>query len=357
MAGKLNKLFDRIGYYGGLWGLSYAVESVRHKSQPLLVVFTYHRVVDHDKGKVGYLGYDWGLDYRLFADHLVAIARYFDVIDLPTFIDVLDGKKRITRRSALITFDDADSEFLDYALPSLRQHDFPAVVFVPTAYVESERRFWHLRITNAVTKLDGNLLAKLKAEPGDVPDDVKETILKSSLETYETRRALGRELCRLLDDCTQDVIDRTVEQIERITGASYDLGIGCMSWDEMHGLISKGIDFQSHTVNHRKLAKLKSEEVRDELIGSKRELEQRLGNSVTAICYPAGSFNQKVLDLAPGCGYSVGFTTQLGVPSYPLEGTARFAIPRLTINGESRLEVFAYVGKLALKRLIRGRVS
>ncbi|MCB2231514.1 polysaccharide deacetylase family protein [bacterium] len=353
----LNKLIDRIGYYLGLWGLAHLFEGLRFRSHPLLTVFTYHRVVDHDKGKVGFLGYDWGLDYRLFSDHLDAIGRWYDVIDLPTFIDVLDGKKKLSRRSALITFDDADSEFLDFALPSLRERDFPAVVFVPTAYVNSDRRFWHLRVTNAVTKLNSDTLTRMKNKPGDVPEDIGELIARASIATYEKRRHFGRELCRLLDDRPQEVVDRTVEQLERHTGESYEIGVGCMTWEEMQPLIIKGIDFQSHTVNHRKLARLKADEIRDELIGSKQELEKRLGNSVTAICYPAGSFNDKVLEVAPGCGYSVGFTTQLGVPEYPLQGARRFAIPRLTINGETRLEVFSYVGKLPLKRLLRGRVS
>lgn len=357
MAGMLGKLIDRASYYLGLWQIAWAIEGLRFRSHPLLAVFTYHRVVDHDKGRTGFLGYDWGLDYRLFEDHLDAISRYFDVIDLPTFIDVLDGRRSLARRSALITFDDADREFLDYALAPLQRHRFPSVVFVPTGYVDTDRRFWHLRITNAVTKLDQNSLERLQSDPGDVPDDVRAAIANASLADYEKRRAFGRELCRLLDDQPQDVIDRAVESIEHITGESYEIGVGCMTWQEMRSLTEKGINFQSHTVNHRKLAKLKAEEVRDELIGSKFELEKKLGVPVTAICYPAGSYNEKVLDVAPSCGYTVGFTTQLGVPSYPLNGEARFAIPRLTINGENRVEVFSYMGKLPLKRLLRGRVS
>ncbi|MDX9857816.1 MAG: polysaccharide deacetylase family protein [candidate division Zixibacteria bacterium] len=353
----LAQLIDRIGQRCGLWRLAFALERLRFPSEPMLVVFTYHRVVDHDKGKVGFLGYDWGLDYRLFADHLDAIGRYFDVVDLPAFIDILDGKKTIERRTALITFDDADSDFADYALPALRRHNFPAVVFVPTAYVDTERRFWHLRITNVVTKLDTPALERMKADPGAVPDDVRTLIARASVATYEERRALGRALCRLLDDQPQEMIDRAVAQLERHVDQTYAIGVGCMSWETMRSLQTSRIDFQSHTVNHRKLALLKADEIRDELIGSRQDLEKHLNATVTAICYPAGSFSEKVLDIAPSCGYSVGFTTQLGVPTYPLAGPARYALPRLTINGDNRPEVFSYVGKLALKRLIRGRVD
>ncbi|MBD3401567.1 polysaccharide deacetylase family protein [candidate division GN15 bacterium] len=356
MAG-LSSMIERVGHGLGLWRVGYAIEGLRHGDSPMLVVFTYHRVVDHDRGKIGFLGYDWGLDYRLFNAHLDAIARYFDVLDLQTYTDVVTGKRTISRRSCLITFDDADSEFIDYALPSLRQHGLPSVIFVPTDYIDTNRRFWHLLITNAVSKLDQSTLEALQEAPGDVPDDVAVLLKQGSLATYESRRFLGRELCRLLDNRPQEVIDRAVAAIEDHTGPSYDLGIGCMSWDDLRMVAGKGVELQSHTVNHRKLALLSADEVRDELVRSREKLERELGNEVTAICYPAGSFNRETLEVAQSCGYVTGFTTQVGAPQYPLDGIDRFAIPRLTINGETIAEIEAYVGKLPLKRLLRGSVA
>src|SRR5574338_1608181 len=54
-------------------------------------------------------------------------------------------------RAALVTFDDAYTDFEKYAYPVLQHHKIPAILFVPTAFPgHPERLFWWDRIYDAV---------------------------------------------------------------------------------------------------------------------------------------------------------------------------------------------------------------
>lgn len=79
-----------------------------------------------------------------------------------------------------------------------------------------------------------------------------------------------------------------------------------LSWDEILEMQDWGIIFGSHTLTHRNLTGLKSEEINHELAGSKRILEERLGE-ITSISYPFNRTNREVVLTAERAGYRFGF--------------------------------------------------
>jgi peptidoglycan/xylan/chitin deacetylase (PgdA/CDA1 family) len=62
-----------------------------------------------------------------------------------------------------------------------------------------------------------------------------------------------------------------------------------LSWDEVAQLDGGAFRFEAHTVTHPNLLAFDDDAARNEIAGSKRELEERLGREVTAFCYPPGS--------------------------------------------------------------------
>jgi peptidoglycan/xylan/chitin deacetylase (PgdA/CDA1 family) len=54
---------------------------------------------------------------------------------------ILDDEVPLPRRPVVLTFDDAYLDFYTEALPVLRQHGFPATLYVPTAYVGQTSRW------------------------------------------------------------------------------------------------------------------------------------------------------------------------------------------------------------------------
>ncbi|MCF7801185.1 MAG: polysaccharide deacetylase family protein [Candidatus Marinimicrobia bacterium] len=102
-----------------------------------------------------------------------------------------------------------------------------------------------------------------------------------------------------------------------------------LSWSEIHELQSAGWEIGSHTVSHRILTNISSEEVSRELTRSKDILEQKLGIEIKAICPPFNRFNQTILELAREAGY------EKCAVSFPLEsppqGFENFIVQRLGV--------------------------
>jgi peptidoglycan/xylan/chitin deacetylase (PgdA/CDA1 family) len=65
----------------------------------------------------------------------------WQVLDVAAFLHGLVQPDSLPQRAALITFDDGYRSILDYGLPELRRFGYPAVMFVPTAYIGGHNNF------------------------------------------------------------------------------------------------------------------------------------------------------------------------------------------------------------------------
>ena len=70
---------------------------------------------------------------------------------------------------------------------------------------------------------------------------------------------------------------------------------------------------ESHTRTHASLPHLDAETARDEIFGSKRELDRRLPAPVTVLSYPAGRFGTREEALAAEAGYRAAVGTESGL--------------------------------------------
>ena len=99
-----------------------------------------------------------------------------------------------------------------------------------------------------------------------------------------------------------------------------------------------GIEIGAHTFSHADLTKLGAEQLAAEVAGSKAQLEALVGHPVTAFCYPAGRFNQTVIDAVQAAGFSSATTTQEGVT----HGLAdRYTWSRVRVSGGESQADFA----------------
>ena len=76
-----------------------------------------------------------------------------------------------------------------------------------------------------------------------------------------------------------------------------------MSWDNLKDLVKNGFDIESHTKTHPVLTRLDSKKLSDELVGSKKILEDKLGIKVVALAYPNYMENSTVRDAVSEAGY------------------------------------------------------
>jgi len=166
-------------------------------------------------------------------------------------------------RTLLITFDDGYRNFGEHALPLLTEFGFKATVFVPVDYV-GKRPLW---------------LERDWALTGPLLDQV-------GMSTRD-RRALEASSAALLRDPLMD-------------------------WPELRSLIDAGFDIQSHSSAHYFLTKIPPAQVSEDLIRSRRILEDRLGQRVVALAYPYGASNTNIATAAREAGFDLGFVSDHG---------------------------------------------
>ena len=86
-----------------------------------------------------------------------------------------------------------------------------------------------------------------------------------------------------------------------------------LTWQQIEHWRSRGFDFASHGATHRRLTWLADEEVATELGRSREQLVERLGlEAGTAIAYPFGAVDERVVECARAAGYELGFAGAKG---------------------------------------------
>ena len=134
-----------------------------------------------------------------------------------------------------------------------------------------------------------------------------------------------------------------------------------LSWDEVGELVRGGlIDVQSHTLTHPLLPQVDAARSREEIVASKREIEQHVPYALTSICYPAGLYGQREIEFVREAGYAAAVTTNPGVNAGagdPLQ------LCRTLIYGGDDLAAFraklggALDNETALRRVLHARRS
>lgn len=338
-----------VAYWLKLGHLLYYI-NLKLRGRYLLGVITFHRIMPSERTKHLAANYDIGLDLDSYECIINELTKYFDIIGLDHFVKFASGEETPQRHSMMITFDDADSDFQEYAWPVLIKNKLPAVIFAPVDFIGTDKRFWHLRVSNMMLRMDDHAWQKIRSSSEYLHPAVR--ILFEEQSNYKDSMYvdLCKDIINRFDRLTDDIISANLDQLESLVGEEYVLGIKCMAWHDLQAFEKAGIPIESHSVTHRKLEYLSHEEVVCELNNSKSILEDKLGKQVKAMCYPAGSYDEKVAELAGEAGYKVCFTTKSGLVDYPLNGIRMFTIPRLSIGGQARYEINFEISRLALKR-------
>ena len=85
-----------------------------------------------------------------------------------------------------------------------------------------------------------------------------------------------------------------------------------LSPEEILEMSASGIEFGSHSVNHKHLHQISPEEVTFEVEESKRQIEDLLQKPCKTFCYPAGFFNETAKEAVKKAGYIAAFSSVYG---------------------------------------------
>ena len=169
------------------------------------------------------------------------------------------------------------------------------------------------------------------------------------------KKVRGLDLERFLDDVARAADVSLSTEEERHLVDRY-----LMTWEDIAKVAAAGMDIGSHTRTHRILQTLDEGPLREELEGSRRALEERLGRRVTSIAYPVGSpvtGEPRILRALAASGYEVGFSAHTGA-SWTVVPPSRWNIRRLAMDVAHTAEYFrATVALPGLARLREARAE
>ncbi len=103
--------------------------------------------------------------------------------------------------------------------------------------------------------------------------------------------------------------------IQAWTGPTYPVMPPLLSWAEVLEMQGKGVYFGSHTLSHPELTKAGMEVLTAEIAGSKRALEERLGEEVALFSYPYGGAPPAAPQAVQDAGYRAAFGVAPAAPT------------------------------------------
>lgn len=286
-----------------------------------LAIVVYHAVTTEPRS-----GDALEVSLRDFEIQMQTLARFHTVVGFTQALRALDGGVTYPRPPAVVTFDDGYRATVQRALPILRAHGIPAMVFLPCGLLEAPTRpLWHDRVRRAIAAMTRpevrvtlQRVTRIAAIPtgtaqrSDVTDRLTEWLKTLDVEAREeaVRQIEAHVSRRCPSDPDQD--DQAL-----------------LSWDEVSDAGASGLEFGAHTMFHAILPTEAPVRAQWEIEESKRVLEARLGRPVNAFCYPNGSYRMEHREMVRHAGYEGALTMDPGLND---SGSDRYLLRRLTMN-------------------------
>ena len=104
---------------------------------------------------------------------------------------------------------------------------------------------------------------------------------------------------------------------------------GFSSWPQVVEMARDGMLVGSHTMHHTYLPLARGPRLAEELMESKRVIEERIGRPVVLLSYPVGGFTPQVKTMAEQAGYVAACTTNRAAS---LKAIDRFALRRVKVT-------------------------
>lgn len=256
------------------------------------------------------------------------LARYYCVVTMTQVLEAIEQRKALSKRSVLITFDDAYTDFAENAWPVLQRLRLPVTLFVPTAYPSDPARcFWWDRLYRAFSSTSRTKFIETPVGVLSLDTLEKRQCNLRALQNY-VKTLPHAQAMQLVDDVCAQLAEAKIE------------GTSVLSWDQLRRLKAEGLTLGSHTRNHPILTKLPPEQVRAEVRSSQQDLKRETGAILPIFCYPNGDHNEVTTTILRDEGIVLAFTTLEG--KNELETDDLLRLRRTDIRPRTSLPLFRF---------------
>ncbi|MGH7495716.1 MAG: polysaccharide deacetylase family protein [bacterium] len=274
-------------------------QAVRNRRPAFFRILIYHRVVTRDEGLI----ID-GVTETDFRRHLEIIAKYFRVIPLEQLAQEVENDA-VQKNTVCITFDDGYRDNYELAFPALQAYGLPATVFLATDFIGTGKILWHDQVLLAIR---GTTRQQI-----EWPIATERKMILP-LQYPAQRQQSAFQLLQMMKQLAPPQRDAQIAGLLEYTEVEPERASTrlMLDWDEVKQMDRQGISFGAHTLSHPILSLLNDEDVEEEVHGSKRTIEAKLGHSIGAFAYPNGKlkdFDQRVKRAVASAGFRCAVTT------------------------------------------------
>lgn len=111
-----------------------------------------------------------------------------------------------------------------------------------------------------------------------------------------------------------------------------------LDWDEIRGAIDAGHEIGSHGLYHPKYSRLSKEELKQEIAGSKKIIEENIKTPVVSFSYPYNIYNKQIVGIVKEAGYK--YAARNGKHCKNDFKIDRFQLCRRSINSTNSIKEF-----------------
>jgi peptidoglycan/xylan/chitin deacetylase (PgdA/CDA1 family) len=308
-------------------------------------VFCYHRILPKESAQAEMVHRALYVTPQTFEKHILWMKKVGNIVSKDHIFT------RNQKPTFIITFDDGWRDNLQYAFPILKKYNVPAIIFVSSNNINTNRVFWSEEIGLQIKRSSMN----------------KEAII--SILKFEIKQIINKKnnLIRIpYDENSSDILyllDRMIECLKRlpfsqnkeILDVFYErLGVPLLvenhnillTWDELSFLSAQGVDIGSHTHTHALLDRVDNDTIDYELLTSKNIIEEKINKEINMFSYPNGSFKNSYIKISlKKHGYKYAFTLE----REPIINYDPYIIPRCLVYEDLAYSIKKYFLYLLLK--------
>jgi peptidoglycan/xylan/chitin deacetylase (PgdA/CDA1 family) len=298
-------------------GLARLYHRARNRRQ--LTVAMFHRVLADGDPRWRAADPAWAVSERLFAECLEFFTDYYRVISFGQLLAARQDAALLPDYPLLITFDDGWADNAEYALPGLKKHGLPALLFL-VAEAVNRGELWdeRLRYAGRRNAIRGGQWRRLSAELNLQSGSMEEMIASLTPMEPERREHLAASLVEDPDASQAAMVSRR----------------------QLSELIAGGVTIGSHGLTHTPVPRAFSPDA--EIAGSRAALREMLRmenprQEVLSLSFPHGVYEERSIAAARQAGYEFIFTSdqwltplEAGKPLPPVIGRIHISGPDIS---------------------------
>ena len=274
-------------------------------------VLTYHRILPAEviRREVT-LQAGMYVSSDVFALQMQFLREHFEVLSLAELLALWKEKNWDREKCyCVVTFDDGWLDNYLYAYPILRRYEIPATIFLPTAFIGTNRWFWPDRLAYLLKRycMDSGVECK-KNSLRSVEDRY---FWFGKMDEVKNEKALDVviEACK---SRTQEEIETLLEEMGQVLGVEFPAERVLVHWGEVKEMSEHGISFGSHSCSHKIFTTLSLREVHKEVTDSLHTLQDKPINFIPVLAYPNGNYSREIINQVKAAGYQAAVSTRFG---------------------------------------------